>query len=178
VTALRCTAKLAKAIKSELIANPPSPGNRLGEWTANLVRFDRKAYVLAVNERTRLGIVVNAAPYAALTIRFTERIFKALIALGVDPDQAAAEAESTRPTAFAKTNSPSVLATLTRYYFDLDAVVYHDGPQSAAALSAHLLDQIVIDPKHIGRPADRVREAFGLPCKPVRFWRQAANDGG
>lgn len=177
MTALRCTAKLAKALKQQLATDPAPSGNRLGEWTANLVRFDRKAYVLAVNERTRLGIVVDAAPYATLTIRFTERIFNALIALGVEPDHAAAEAESTRPTAFAKTNSASVLATLTRYYFDLQAVVLYDGPQSAAALSARLLDQIVLEPKHIGVPADRVREAFGLPCKPARFWRQAANDG-
>lgn len=177
MTALRCTAKLAKALKQGLVTDPGPPSNRLGEWTANLVRFDRKAYVLAVNERTRLGIVVDAAPYATLTIRITERIFKALIALGVEPDQAAAEAESTRPTAFAKTNSASVLATLTRYYFDLEAVVHYDGPQSAAALSARLLDQIVLEPKHIDCPADRVREAFGLPCKPARFWRQAANDG-
>lgn len=177
MTALRCTAKLAKVLKQGLGTDPAPPSNRLGEWTANLVRFGRKAYVLAVNERTRLGIVVDAAPYATLTIRITERIFMTLIALGVEPDQAAAEAESTRPTAFAKTNSASVLATLTRYYFDLEAVVHYDGPQSAAALSARLLHQIVLEPKHIEYPADRVREAFGLPCKPARFWRQAANDG-
>ena len=177
MTALRCTAKLVKALKQQLVTDPPLPSNRLGEWTANLVRLGRKSYVLAVNERTRLGIVVDAAPYASLTIRITERIFMALIALGVEPDQAAAEAESTRPTAFAKSNSASVLATLTRYYFDLEAVVHYDAPQSTAALSARLLDQVVIDPKHIGFPADRVREAFGLPCKPARFWRQAANDG-
>jgi len=177
VTALRCTAKLAKALKQGLVTDPPPPSNRLGEWTANLVRYGRRAYVLAVNERTRLGIVVDAAPYASLPIRITERIFMVLISLGVEPDQAAAEAESTRPTTFAKTNSASVLATLTRFYFDLEAVVHYNGPQAAAALSARLLDQIVIDPKHIGVPADRVREVFGLPCKPARFWRRAANDG-
>jgi len=176
VTALRCTAKLAKAMKRELLANPPPPSNRLGEWTANLVRFGRKTFVLAVNERTRLGLVVDAAPYSTLPIRFSEHLFKSLLALGVLPDQAAAEAEASRPTTFAKTNSASVLATVTRYYFDLEALVYHDGPLPAGYLSARLLDQIVIDPKHIGCPADRVREAFGLPCKPARFWRQAAND--
>ena len=177
MTTLRCTAKLAKALRCELVANPPPPTNRLGEWTANLVRYGRKTYVLAVNERTRLGLVVDAAPYTTMPIRFSERLFKSLLALGLEHDQAAAEAECSRPTAFAKTNSSSVLATLTRYYFDLEALVYHDGPQSAAVLSERLLDQIVIDPKHIGRPADRVREAFGLPCRPARFWRQAANDG-
>lgn len=177
MTALRCTAKLGKALKQGLVTDPQPPSNRLGEWTANLVRFGRKAYVLAVNERTRLGLVVEAAPYATLPIRFSERVFKSLLALDVEPDQVAAEAENSRPTAFARTNSASVLATLTRYYFDLEAVVHYDGPQSAAALSARLLDQIVIDPKHIGCPADRIREAFGLPCKPARFWRQAASDG-
>lgn len=177
MSALRCTAKLAKLLKCELAANPPPPSNRLGEWTANIVRFGRNSFVLTVNERTRLGLVVNAAPYSTLPIRLAEQLFKSLLALGIEPDQAAAEAEATRPTAFAKTNSASVLATLTRYYFDLEALVYHDGPLPATYLSARLLDQIVIDPKHIERPADRVREAFGLPCKPARFWKQAANDG-
>lgn len=177
MTTLRCTAKLVKAMKCELLANPSPSGNRLGEWTANLVRFGRKASVLAVNERTRLGLVVDAAPYGTLPIRFSEQLFKSLLALGVQPDQAATEAEASRPTTFAKTNSASVLATVTRYYFDLEALAYHDGPQPAAVLNARLLDEIVIDPKHIGRPADRVREAFGLPCSPAHFWCQAANDG-
>lgn len=106
--------------------------------------------MLAVNERTRLGLAVEAAS---------------------PRHDAAAEAESSRPTAFAKTNSPSVLATLTRLYFDLEALVCSDDPHSTKARSEQLLTQIVIDPKHIGCPADRVLEAFGLPCKPAGFWR-------
>jgi hypothetical protein len=34
-------------------------------------------------------------------------------------------------------------------------------------LTRQLADVVVIQPKHIGFPADRVREAFGLPpCRP------------
>lgn len=177
MTALRCTAKLLKVLRGELVANPSPPRNRLGEWTANLFRFGRTAYVVAVNEHTRLGLVVKATPYATLPTRFSEQLCESLIALGIEHDQAADEAKASQPTSFAPSNSSSVLATLTRYYFDLEAFIHYDGPQPASVLSARLLDEIILSPKHIGRPADRVREVFGLPRRPARFWRKAANDG-
>ena len=54
MTALRCTAKLLKAMKARPVANPAQATNKLGEWTANLIRVGRIQLVLAVSEPTRL----------------------------------------------------------------------------------------------------------------------------
>lgn len=160
---LRCTAKLLKAMKAQPVADPPPPQNRLGEWTANLIRFGRRQYVIAVNDQTRLGLMIDAAPYAGISGRFTEQLLNSLLWLDIPPEEALAEAAASRPTAFARSNSASVLSTLTRFALDMDAHWYHHGVESAPEFSRRLLREIVCRPKHIGCPADRVRELFGLP---------------
>lgn len=168
MTTLRCTAKLLKALKATPVESPPPPDNRLGEWTANLIRYGRKAFVLAVNEPTRLGLMIDAAPYASLGERFTEQLLNSLLWLGIPPEQALAEAEASCPTRFARSNSASVLATINRYCFDMEAHYHYDRELTAIDLSRRLLNEVVLSPKHIGFPADRVREAFDLPPERPR----------
>lgn len=163
MTALRCTAKLLKAMKAAPAAQPAPTRNRLGEWTANLIRFSRIQLVVAVNDATRFGVVIDAAPYAQIPLRLTERIFKALLSIGIPADLAAEEAEAMRPLEFAASNSKSVLGTLNQYAVDVDCGLSYGCGHSATELSARLADNIVLKPAHIGFPADRVREAFGLP---------------
>lgn len=150
---LRCTAKLAKAMKKGPVSNPPSATTILGEWTANLIRIGRINLILAVDERTRLGLVIDAAPYAGVPERFSQQLFKSLLAAGLEPDRAAAGAEVSMTTAFAPSNSRSVLSTLTRYSFDIEALVYDENAFSAAAISQRLLEEIVVEWKHIVVPA-------------------------
>lgn len=166
MTTLRCTAKLLKAMKATPVAEPTPAQNRLGEWTANLIRFGRRQWVLAVNEGTRLGLMIDAAPYAGIPQRFTAQLRQSLLWLGIPPEEARAEAAATYPSAFARSNSPSVLSTLTRFGFDMEAHHYYGNLHSAEEFSRRLLEEIVCRPAHIGFPADRVREAFGLPPIP------------
>lgn len=176
MTALRCTAKLLRVLKATALAEPAPPQNRLGEWTANLIRFGRKQYVIAVNDKTRLGLMIDAAPYAGIPGRFAEQLLNSLLWLDIPPAEALAEAAASRPTAFARSNSPSVLSTLTRFGFDME--VHHDDGElrSAADFSERLLREIVCRPAHIRFPADRVREVFGLVPQPRRRPWEAAND--
>lgn len=60
----------------------------------------------------------------------------------------------------------------------MEAWVHCDDVRSALELSRRLLEEIVLEPKHIQFPADRVREAFDLPpLTPRRRWSDiAAND--
>jgi hypothetical protein len=176
MTALRCTAKLLKVLKARPIPEAAAPGNRLGEWTANLIRIGRIQLVLAVNERTRLGVAVDAAPYKDIPGRLAFAIRRSLTELGIPEADAHEEVMSMQPLEICATNSRSVLATLSRYAWDIEVWMHYGDVDSAHAISRRLLDEIVVDPKHIGRPADRVRETFGLP--PVRYRRpgEAAND--
>jgi hypothetical protein len=163
MTALRCTAKLLKAMKARPVANPAQATNKLGEWTANLIRVGRIQLVLAVSEPTRLGIVIGAAPYATIPFRLQHNVFKTLLFIGVPADLAAGEAEAMAPIEIAATNSRSVLGTLNQFMFQIECDIHYGDARSAAELTQRLADTIVLKPKGIGHPADRVREVFGVP---------------
>lgn len=84
--------------------------------------------------------------------------------------EATAEAVATEPSAIAASNSRSVLATINQYSLSVDARLYAPGPAASyEELNALLANEIVLKPEHIRVPADRVREAFGLPL--LRHWR-------
>ena len=175
MTALRCTAKLLKAMKTRPVANPAPATNRLGDWTANRIRVSHIQLVLAVNDATRLGVVVDAAPYAGVPERITTQIFRVLVEISVPGDMAAAEAEATRSFEIAATASKSVLGTLNQFAFLVESDLYHGKASSALELSLRLADTPIIKPKDIGFPLDRVRERFGLPRrKPGARWRSFA----
>jgi hypothetical protein len=174
MTTLRCTAKLLKALKVTPVALPAPAANRLGGWTANLIRASRRQFVLAVNDATRFGVLIDAAPYAEIPSRLVQRVFKALQYIGVSDDLAAAEAQALEAPEFAATNSKSVLGTLNQFAFAIECDVHYGDAHSAEALAQRLAEAIVVSPKDIGYPADRVREQLGLPPLDRRW--PAAND--
>jgi len=95
MTALRCTQKLLTAMKAAPSA-PPAPGaNRLGDWSLNLLHT-RPKLVVAISEHDRLGLVLEAAPYATLPKRFIEAVLLQLLAIGVPPDVARRECDAMR----------------------------------------------------------------------------------
>ncbi|MEO5559536.1 MAG: hypothetical protein ABIO49_06930 [Dokdonella sp.] len=145
------------------VANPAPAQNRLGEWTANLIRVGRLQLIVAVSEPTRFGVVVDAAPYAQLGFRLKERIFKALLFIGVPADFAAEEAEAMEPIEIAASNSRSVLSTINQFAWYSECHARDGDVASASQLTERLTEIFVLSPTHIGMPVDRVREAFGLP---------------
>lgn len=90
MTALRCTSKLLTAMKVAPSAPPTSGANRLGDWSLNLLHL-RPKLVVAVSEHDRLGLVLEAAPYATLPQRFPVAVLAQLLAIGVSPDTARCE---------------------------------------------------------------------------------------
>ncbi len=162
MTTLRCTTKLLKALKAKPVAHPAPATNRLGGWTANLIRVSRRQLVLAVNDATRFGVVIEAAPYAEIPLRLAQRVFMALRYIGVPDDLAAAEAQALETPEFAATHSKSVLGTLNQFAFEVECDLHYGLAHSAVALTQRLAEAIVASPRDIGCPADRVRERFGL----------------
>lgn len=162
MTALRCTARLLKAMRAMPDVAPHPPCNRLGEWTANLIRVSRIALVIAVSEPMRYGVVIDAAPYASVPERFAHALWHALLELGVPADVAAGEVESMRPFQVAASTNKSVLGTLNQYAVEVEAALRYGDAHSAAALTRGLARTVILRPKNVGFPADRVREAFGL----------------
>jgi hypothetical protein len=115
-------------------------------------------------------VVIDAAPYATIPFRLKHNVFKALLSIGVPADLAASEAEAMEPLEIATTNSRSVLGTLNQFAFQIECDIHYGDARSAADMTQRLADTIVSQPQHIGHPADRAREAFGL--RPLdRRWR-------
>lgn len=165
MTALRCTAKLLKAMKATPVADPRPAGNRLGEWTANLIRTGRVQHVLAVSEPTRMGVVIDAAPYATIPIRLCDALLDALLHLEIDSRDALAEIDAMQPIQLGRTRSRSVLGTLNQFAWQIECKAGRPGAGTAAELTRDLARTVVLKPEHVGFPADRVREAFGLPSR-------------
>lgn len=118
MTTLRCTQKLLTAMKVKLGAPPASGKNRLGDWSLNLLHT-RPKLVVAVSEHDRLGLVLEAAPFATLPQRFVEAVFAQLLAIGVSPNAARDECDAMLPLSIASTtpyaNRLSLQANLKDY---------------------------------------------------------------
>ena len=158
MTALRCTQKLLKAMKATPSA-PPAPGtNRLGDWTLNLLHT-RPKMVVAISEHDRLGLVLEAAPYATLTHRFAEAVFVQLLAIGVSPDEARRERDAMQPLIVTATtgyaNRLSLQANLKDYAWQAD-VWQTERKESIAATNARLADNIVSINGKLDFPKDHV----------------------
>ncbi len=144
MTALRCTQKLLTAMKAAPSA-PPAPGaNRLGDWSLNLLHTHPKL-VVAVSEHDRLGLMLEAAPYATLPQRFIEAVFVQLLAFGVPPDLARRECEAMQPLTITATtpypNRLSLQANLKDYAWQAEWMSGNGEP--LAAINARLADYIV-----------------------------------
>ena len=145
MTALRCTQKLLTAMKVAPSA-PPAPGaNRLGDWSLNLLHT-RPKLVVAISEHDRLGLVLEAAPFATLPQRFIEALFVQLLAIGVPPDLAQRECEAMQPLTLTATtpyaNRLSLQASLKDYAW-LAELMWSERDQSLAEINARLADNLV-----------------------------------
>jgi hypothetical protein len=145
MTALRCTQKLLTAMKAAP-AEPHAPGtNRLGDWSLNLLHT-RPKLVVAISEHDRLGLVLEAAPYATLPQRFPDAVFVQLLAIGVPPDAARRECDAMQPLTITATapyaNRLSLQANLKDYAW-LAELMWSERDQSLATINARLADNLV-----------------------------------
>lgn len=145
MTALRCTQKLLKAMKVPP-APPPGPGeNRLGDWSLNLLHT-RPKLVVAVSEHDRLGLALEAAPFATLPQRFVEAVFVQLLAIGVPPEIARRERDAMQPLVITATthyaNRLSLQANLKDYAWIAEIFLVERGA-SLALINSRLADNIV-----------------------------------
>ena len=98
-----------------------------------------------MSEHDRLGLGLEAAPYATLPQRFSEAVFVRLLAIGVPPDQALRERDAIQPLTITATtpytNRLSLQANLKDYAWQVEWMMA-DG-ETLAAINARLADHIV-----------------------------------
>lgn len=145
MTALRCTQKLLKAMKVKPSAPPALGTNRLEDWMLNLMHT-RPKLVVAISEHDRLGLVLEAAPYATLPQRFVDAVFVQLLAIGVPPEAARRERDAMLPLTITATtpyaNRLSLQANLKDYAW-LAELFLEERQCSYAQINARLADYLV-----------------------------------
>lgn len=145
MTALRCTQKLLTAMKTAPSAPPALDAIRLGDWSLNLLHT-RPKLVVAISEHDRLGLVLEAAPYATLPQRFADAVFVQLLAIGVPPDAAQRERDAMQPLTITATppyaNRLSLQANLKDYAWIVE-IFWAERQASLAEINARLADNLV-----------------------------------
>ena len=115
---LRCTQKLLRRLHvSPQAAHAPST-TVLGDWYANLY-YSRPQYILCMNERTLLLVLVPARDAKSLGPRFRDAAVAHLRRIGIPDAAIAAEARAMSEIAFGRTTSRSVLGCLREAAFAL-----------------------------------------------------------
>lgn len=114
MTILRCTRKLLDrlAVPSDAESDL-APTNALGDWYANLVRFGREQFIVAVNERTALTLLLPAKDARnSLPPTFLRTLAWLLEHIAVPREIIDRELAAMQPLAYARTGSRSLVAKM------------------------------------------------------------------
>ena len=121
---IRPTLSLSKRMKIKLPAvSDTKSTTKLGDWFAVDIVLDRKQFILAVCEKTRLMALLHAAPYASFPQRLPEAVLELLLAIGISKAAANKEVREMQEVSLAKTNNPSILGTINDYRIQLETQV-------------------------------------------------------
>ena len=126
---IKCTAKLLKDLGVKP-ANAAGESPGLFEWHANLLRLDRKKYVLFTNDQTLYSFLVRWTKMPkteGLPERFRLGLFKNLMSEGLPEKQIEWLMRQHAQIEITKTNSRSVLGSMNDLAFQVKYMVYRNG---------------------------------------------------
>jgi hypothetical protein len=114
MVALRCTQKLLARV------GPPSPvteptTTRLGDWYAQPLAIGHRRLILLISEHSRLPVIMPARDSRQLTRNFPLALSHVLLELDIPWRAVEREVAETREALIAKTESRSLLGTLTDF---------------------------------------------------------------
>lgn len=166
---IRPTASLAKRMKERLQAVETQSTSVMGDWYANDIVLDRKQFILCVSSRSRLSVVMDAAPYATFPGRLTDTVTEVLRAIGIEESKIQTERRQMDEFKLAKTINKSILGSLNENKFQLEAF-NHMGRlnlKSTLEMSLYLSETIsLVIPE--GYPRDATLNLFGQEIKKAR----------
>jgi len=118
MVALRCTKKLLARVGPPQEVSEPST-TTLGDWYAQPVAVGHQRFVLLISEHSRLPVLMAGRDLKHLADNFPDALAPVLQGLGIPSAAVQREVEATRDAVIAKTNSRSLLGTLTDFSFML-----------------------------------------------------------
>lgn len=112
---LHCTKKSQDRLKVKPFVTLPEPTTRLGNWYCNEFTVSRRKYLIFVNERTLLPIVISVKGLKTsgdILEVFKQRLFKAFLLLNLPDKIFMPELLEMDEVVFAKTKSRSVVGSM------------------------------------------------------------------
>ncbi|MCE3011092.1 MAG: hypothetical protein LW875_10820 [Proteobacteria bacterium] len=159
---LRPTASLAKRMKVKLQPSDQSSSTRLGDWYALDIVLSRKQFILCVSSKSRLAVVLEAAPYATLPDRLSDAVTEVLREIGVSEGMIQEERAEMAQVVLAKTLNKSILGTMNDYRFQLEWADQVDKFRLEETLKMSMyLGKIISLALPEGYPRDAALKLFG-----------------
>ncbi len=134
---IRCTTKLLNELGTKP-ANEPDQPPSLCDWHANLLRLDRKKYVLFTNDQTLYSLLVRwikTPRSAGFQGAFRLGLFKSLTGEGLAEAQIEYMLNEHAHMMIARTNSRSVLGSMNDLAFQIKSIIHTTGGLADADLS-------------------------------------------
>jgi hypothetical protein len=109
---IRCTQKVLSRLHVTVAKELPAASNILGAWYANSFVVDRRPYVIFMNERSFVSVVLPLKESATLTERWQSATVDLLISLAVPKPAIRREVAEMSTVAFGCTESRSLVGNL------------------------------------------------------------------
>ncbi len=161
---IRPTASLARRLGIRVHPTAETSSTVLGDWYANTVTIERKPFILCVSSKTRLPVILPAAPFASFAERLPQALGALLIQLGIPSRSVVDELARMAEVTFAKTDSKSLLGTMNEYKLHAQWDVEDDGyaPGDEMRIAFRLSEMPSSGMSEVW-PQDAVYKAFGVP---------------
>lgn len=117
---LRPTASLAKRMKLKLSKTDLTSDTALGDWYALDFILSRKQFIMCTSQKSRLAVIMKAAPYVTFPNRIQNAVGDVLKFIGVSDLNIEAEKNKMSKFVIAKTEDRSILGTMNDYRFQLE----------------------------------------------------------
>lgn len=134
---IRCTAKLLNELGAKATIVPTQPPS-LSDWHANLLRVDRKKYVLVTNDQTLYSFLIHlmkkplSADFGEL---FKLGLLKSLMSEGLNDPHVGHMLGSQETLMITKTSSRSILGSMNDLAFQIKCMIDAIGGLANADLS-------------------------------------------
>ena len=172
---LHCSQKFMKALgkNADKIFHAPHPGHAdlsiLGSWTAHVFFLSRVKFVLFVNDKTVLTLIVPFAPKEKILERFRHALLKELVSLEIPSARATEEVICYDNFTLSKNTDRSMAGYLNQITFEYKYLMFYR-MEKGSTVDLEKIQASINDSPRVKRvkcfPNDYVRELFGLEKRP------------